>query len=868
VVVSNYSGTVQLTSSDAQASFQPAPSLTLTNGTASAQVVFKTAGLQSITATDAPKALTSGSAPITVNPGVAAQLSVSAPLAATIGLPITVTVTAVDTYMNVATSYAGTVHFSLAKPDPQVVLPQDSQLTNGTKSFPGVILGTVGAQTIRAMDTVTTSITGACNSINVVSNAATQFAVTTNPPASVNVRQTFGLTLQALDAAGHLAAGYTGTVHFSSSDTAALLPANSTLANGAGSFSTTLETAGTGSQPLMTTITATDIATSSITGSVSISVTNVPLTISPGAPPNGQVGVNYGPLTTRYFRCSGLPGRRSCVPCTPGPGGTCGNFPPCGRVSIGTCIETQQVFNGFTFRAAGGVPGYSWTASGMPPALTVTATNGEILGTPTSPNTYNITVTVTDSGNPSISTHANYTITISKPNPPVVNTTPPPPPGVVGQQYGGASGFTFSASGYQPQNFTWAETGALPGGLMFSTGGVLSGIPNAPTASPVTITVTATDQFGTPSAGAVFNIVVSAHGFQAAGNMTSARTLHTATLITSGTASGKVLIAGGQVGVSLLASAELFDPATGSFALTTGNMTTSHSAHTATLLTGGTNAGKVLIAGGQTGAIGNATMTAELFDPSAGTFTSTGSMITARYGHTATPLGTTGQVLITGGADATGTALASAEIFDPSTGKFTATAGSMQAARKGHTATLLANGMILVTGGIDAAGSHLASAEIFDPGMGRFTAAKGSMTVTRASHTATLIGGNRTNSGKVLVVGGVDDTGKARNTAELFDPVSQNFTATSPMVAAHANHTATLLNDGTTVLLAGGLDAGGSASPVVEIFDPASGGSFIATGRLVTAREEHTATLLANGHVLATGGSNGSSTLASVEVYQ
>lgn len=251
-------------------------------------------------------------------------------------------------------------------------------------------------------------------------------------------------------------------------------------------------------------------------------------------------------------------------------------------------------------------------------------------------------------------------------------------------------------------------------------------------------------------------------------------------------------------------------------------------------------------------AIGSVTATAAL-SVITDTWVSTGSMTTARQGHTATLL-PNGKVLVAGGLG--NTVLASAEIYDPVAGTWTPT-GSLTTARYLHTATLLPNGKVLVAGGSDSAGDSLASAEVYDPVAGMW-APTGSLTTTRFLHTATLLP-----IGEVLVAGG--------GTAEIYDPVAGTWAPTgSPTAGAPIGHTATLLPNG-TVLVAGGSSSNGGITSA-ELYDP-SAGTWSPTGSLTTGREYHTATLLPNGIVLVAGGSGGThgspylEPLASAELY-
>jgi hypothetical protein len=795
---------------------------TLTNGTGTFSATLKTVGGQTITATDtATASITGTSNSINVTGAPATHFSVIAPANDTSGTSFSFTVSALDASNNLVTTYSGTVHFTST--DSQAVLPANSTLTNGTGSFSATLKTAVGGQTITATDTATASITGTSSSVNVSAAAATHFSVTA--PATATTGTAFNFTVTPLDASNNVATSYSGTVHFTSTDGQAVLPGNSALANGTGSFSATLKTLGG------QTITATDTATATMSGTSNSIDAGAPgpLTITSGTPPSGTVGAPYDVHSN-------------------------GQQPPYG-------IQIM----GFSLEATGGVPPYSWSwvaaqGSSLPPGLGIGYCFSShdhvycIGGTPSSAGIYKAVVTVGDSASTENQAAADYTVVIRNPQPPSINTTPAPSAGAVNLPYS----FTFTATGGLPP-FTWSETGALPPGLgPLSNGGVLSGTPTEVGSFP--ITVTAQDSLGQNTAPQDFTISVFLHGFKATGSMGTARTSHTATLLSN----GKVLVTGGSAGgpprdappgpPTLLATAELFDPTSGTFT-GTGSMSIVRIGHTATLL----NNGKVLVTGGSAGELtGNGPPTpdtlaeAELFDPTSGTFAPTkGNMETGRVYHTATLLND-GTVLVTGGVDSNNAVEASAELFDPTSGTFTPTTGKMSAARYGHTATLLNNGKVLVTGG----GGN--TAELYDPTSETFTPTTGSMETARLYHTSTLL-----KDGTVLVTGGVDSNNQAAATAELYDPTSETFTPTTgTMETVRSEHTATLLGDGTVLV------AGGSGGTTAELYDPTSG-TFAGTGSMQTPRSSHTATLLKDGTVLVTGGLNNyGSVLAEAELYQ
>ena len=416
-------------------------------------------------------------------------------------------------------------------------------------------------------------------------------------------------------------------------------------------------------------------------------------------------------------------------------------------------------------------------------------------------------------------------------------------PASAGVRAGQQRQFTAVVAGTVSKDLTWTVDEGSAGGIVTPDGlytAPMSGGPFHVTARSVADT----------SKAATVAIVLTNGGFRMLSTSTlQPRISHTATLLPN----GKVLIVGGNTCTAnvcsgtLLATAELFDPATESFS-PTGSMSKGRTGHTATLL----NDGTVLVTGGLNPG-GAADSTAEVYNPATGSFTLVGNMVEGRDAHTASLLGD-GRVLIAGGSggdlnDFGFYSLATADIYDPPTHSFSP-AGEMPDEAAFHTASVLLDGRVLVAGGERNSGpGRGGNVAIFDPPSNSFSAGV-SMPSARAQHTATTL-----NDGRVLITGGVEEQYLAPplilDTAVVFDPVTSTYSPQLTMREPRKDHSATLLLDGKVLVV-------GSTA---ELFDPATS-SFAITGDPSVSRADRRATRLADGRVLFTGST------AVAEIYE
>jgi hypothetical protein len=318
-----------------------------------------------------------------------------------------------------------------------------------------------------------------------------------------------------------------------------------------------------------------------------------------------------------------------------------------------------------------------------------------------------------------------------------------------------------------------------------------------------------------------------------ASSMTFARANHSATLL----ADGRVLVVGG----SNATGAELYDPATDSWALT-GSMRFSRSNHAAVRL----GDGRVLIVGGS-----SSTRSAEIYDPATGRWSLSAPMEMPRFQAAATLLAD-GRVFVVGGR----TDEAANEIYDPTADSWSVTAPNPGGPRFGEIlVTALPAGRVLILGGVADTANTL---EIYD-------LAGDSWQVIGLNWQLWTAQAAPLPDDRLLIV-----SGGPPPVALIFDPATNRVTPTSAPPFALGAETLTVLPDG-SILSTGSPPY--TAYPLPQdtrgaVYRPQEG-RWVLTARLASARRGHTATLLTDGLVLLSGGvlADGRTT-ASAELYE
>ncbi len=304
-------------------------------------------------------------------------------------------------------------------------------------------------------------------------------------------------------------------------------------------------------------------------------------------------------------------------------------------------------------------------------------------------------------------------------------------------------------------------------------------------------------------------------------DMLNPRALHTATVLKD----GRVLIAGGVDAGSATSAGnsvntcEIYDPATNTYTAT-GSMGVARAGHAATLL----NDGRVLVVAGNKDlsdvikALNGMLKTCEIYNPTTGTWSSTSSVAEKVIGPSLTTLAN-GQVLVAGGARVNFfigipigvVSVTRCQLWNPSSGTWTNT-GSMKQHRSVHTFNTirLLDGRVFIAGGVVvnislpattfAGAKSTDKCEYYNPTSGTWVALP-NMSASRLSHTV-----NEMPNGRVLIAGGATgsiDASISIISVQEFNPATNTFVGTFNMKAARATHGSARMPDGTLIVFGG-----------------------------------------------------------------
>lgn len=224
-----------------------------------------------------------------------------------------------------------------------------------------------------------------------------------------------------------------------------------------------------------------------------------------------------------------------------------------------------------------------------------------------------------------------------------------------------------------------------------------------------------------------------------------------------------------------------------------------------------------------------------------------GSLTTGRYEQVAALLAS-GSVLVAGGQAGSST-LQSAEIYDPATDSWSG-AAQMSTARASAVGVTLPNGNVLVAGGSSTSSNSgaLNTAEVYNPTSNTWTAAANTMSSARYAATATLLA-----NGDVLVAGGEDASGDAVTTADLYVPSTNSFTPAHAMGTARYLASASLAGNG-DVLVAGGFGTSDAVLTSGEVYDPTADTWTPVANSMSSPRVDSQAVTLPGGSILVAGG--------------